>query len=201
MQTTDKILLKAIENKDRKAFSQFYKRYSRPVLCFVLSKVHNKEIAKDIIQNFWLSFWENPSILRANEDGCVKVFMLQYLRFRIYDTYRIAVPETILAEDIDIVSPLTSHENIEKEELLQIVRDALKNSSILTQNTFWMRVENVSAKEVANELNTTSQTVHNAFSKSLGTIRDYLKKHYPEISKSGIRLFTLIVSVTIYFFR
>lgn len=201
MQTTDKILLKAIENKDRKAFSQFYERYGHTVLCFVLSKVHNKEVAKDIVQSFWLSFWENPRILRANQEGCVKVFMLQYLRFRIYDIYRIAVPETISAEDIEIVSPLTSHENIEKEELLQIVRDALKNNSILTRNAFWMRMENVSAKEVANELNTTPQTVHNVFSKSLGIVRNYIAKHYPEISKSGIRLFTLIVSVTIYFFK
>ena len=48
MQTTDEILLKAIENKDRKAFTQFYERYNRTVLCFVLSKVHNKDIAKDI---------------------------------------------------------------------------------------------------------------------------------------------------------
>ena len=194
MQTTDEILLKAIENKDRKAFTQFYERYNRTVLCFVLSKVHNKDIAKDIVQNFWLSFWENPRILRANKTGCVKVYMLQHLRFRIYDMYRIAVPETIPAEDADIVSSLTSHENIEKEELLQIVRDALKNSSTLNQNAFWMRLENIPAKETANELNTTTQTVHNNFSKSLRTVREYIKKHYPEIV-------TMKLFVVIYFFK
>lgn len=201
MQTIDKILLKAIENKDRKAFSQFYERYSHTVLCFVLSKVHNKEIAKDIVQSFWLSFWENPGILRANEDGCVKVFMLQYLRFRIYDVYRIAVPETISIEDADIVSALTTCENIEKKELLQIVRNALENSSLLTQNTFWMRVENISAKEVAGELNTTPQTVHNNFSKSLIRVRHYIKKYYPEILKSGTKLFISFISATIYFLK
>lgn len=194
MQTTDEILLKAIENKDRKAFAQFYERYSRTVLCFVLSKVHNKEIAKDIVQNFWLSFWENPGILRANKTGCAKVYMLQHLRFRIYDMYRIAVPETIPVEDAQIISRTTTYENIEKEELLQIVRDALKNSSVLTQDAFWMRMENISAKEAANKLNTTSQTVHNKFSKSLRTVREYIKKYYPEI-------ITMKLFLVIYFFR
>ncbi|HBK93401.1 MAG TPA: hypothetical protein DDZ69_00055 [Porphyromonadaceae bacterium] len=196
MQTSDKILLKAIENKDRKAFSQFYERYSHTVLCFVVSKVHNKEVAKDIVQNFWLAFWENPRILRTNKTGCVKVYMLQHLRFRIYDMYRIAVPETIPAEDANIVSSLTSHENIEKEELLQIVRDALKNSSTLNQDAFWMRLENIPAKETAGELNTTTQTVHNSFSKSLRTVRKYIKKHYPEIVASGMKLI-----FAIYFFK
>ena len=188
--------MKAIENKDEKAFAQFYERYSRIVLCFVLSKAHNKEVAKDIVQNFWLAFWENPRILRTNKTGCVKVYMLQHLRFRIYDMYRIAVPETIPAEDANIVSSLTSHENIEKEELLQIVRDALKNSSTLNQDAFWMRLENIPAKETAGELNTTTQTVHNSFSKSLRTVREYIKKHYPEIVASGMKLI-----FAIYFFK
>lgn len=181
MQASDEILLKAIENKDEQAFTQFYERYNRVILCFVLSKVHSKEIAKDIIQNFWLAFWENSGILRANKDGCVKVFMLQYLRFRIYDVYRIAVPKTIPIEYTDIESIDLADTNLEKEELLQIVHDALKNSSSLTRNAFWMRMENIPTKEVANKLNTTPQTVHNAFSKSLSTIRERLRKHYPEI--------------------
>lgn len=184
MQTSDKILLQAIENKDKKAFSLFYKRYSRTVLCFVLSKVHNKDVAKDIVQNFWLSLWENPCILRANKTGCVKVYMLQHLRFRIYDMYRIAVPETIPIEDIQLVSPLSTYDNIEKEELLQIVYDALKNNSKLSQNTFWMRLENIPAKDVAKKLNTSTQTIHNIFSKSLRSIQNYIQKHYPEISKA-----------------
>lgn len=184
MHTTDEILLKAIEEKDEKAFSQFYERYGSTILCFVLSKVHNKEIAKEIVQNFWVAFWENPAILRANKEGSVKVFLLQYLRFRIYDIYRIAVPETISVEETEILSNPTVYDNIEKEELKEIVRDALKDSSPLTKNSFWMRVESIPAKEVADELGVTTQTVHNKFSKSLAVIRKYIKTYYPEIIKS-----------------
>ncbi|MDO5524053.1 MAG: sigma-70 family RNA polymerase sigma factor [Bacteroidia bacterium] len=196
MQATDEILLKAIGKKDRKAFTQFYERYSRTVLCFVLSKVHNTDAAKDIVQNFWLSFWENPRMLCANKTGCAKSYMLQHLRFRIYDMYRIAVPETIPVEDTQLASPISAYENIEKEELFQIVHDALKNSSVLTQDAFWMRMENIPAKEAANELNTTTQTVHNNFSKSLRTVREYIKKHYPEIVASGMKIIMVF-----YFFR
>lgn len=198
MQVTDEILLKAIEDKDEKAFSQFYERYSRTILCFVLSKVHHREAAKEIVQNFWVAFWENPRILRPNKNGNVKVFMLQYLRFRIYDMYRIAVPETIHVEETNIPSVVTADADIEKEELMKIVRDALRNSSSLTQDAFWMRADNVSAKETAMKLNTTTQTVHNKFSRSLATIRKYIKKHYPELIKYGstnITLFTFIAII------
>jgi RNA polymerase sigma factor (sigma-70 family) len=184
LHTTDEILLKAIEEKDEKAFSQFYERYSSTILCFVLSKVHNKEVAKEIVQNFWAVFWENPRILRANKEGCVKVFLLQYLRFRIYDIYRIAVPETISVDKAEILSDATAYDNIEKEELKEIVHDALKDSSSLTRNSFWMRVESIPAKEVADELGVTTQTIHNKFSQSLATIRKYIKTYYPEIIKN-----------------
>ena len=183
MQTTDEILLNAIEEKDEKAFSRFYERYGSTILCFVLSKVHDKEIAKEIIQNFWVAFWENPRIIRANKEGCVKVFLLQYLRFRIYDLYRIAVPETIRVEEAELLADPTLYDNMEKEELKEIVRDALKENSSLTKNSFWMRVDGIPAKQVAKELGVTPQTVHNKFSQSLATIRKYIKTHYSEIIK------------------
>jgi|AGTN01.3.fsa_nt_gi RNA polymerase sigma factor, sigma-70 family len=184
MHVTDEILLKAIENKDEKAFSRFYKRYSHTILCFVLSKVHNVETAKEVVQNFWLTFWENPGILRANKEGCVKVFLLQYLCFRILDIYRIAIPETIRVEETEATSTITADGNIEKEELINIVNDALQDSSMLTKKTFWKRIEKIPAKEVAEELNITTQTVHNNFSKSLETIKKYVKTNYPEIIKN-----------------
>ncbi|WP_158602584.1 RNA polymerase sigma factor [Proteiniphilum sp. X52] len=183
MQTTDEILLNGIEEKDEKAFSRFYERYGSTILCFVLSKVHNKEIAKEIIQNFWVAFWENPRIIRANKEGCVKVFLLQYLRFRIYDVYRIAVPETIPVEEAGLLADTTVYDNMEKEELKEIVRDALRESSSLTKNSFWMRVDGIPAKQVAKELGVTTQTVHNKFSQSLATIRKYIKTYYSEIIK------------------
>jgi len=77
-----------------------------------------------------------------------------------------------------VASPVSACENIEKEELLKIVHDALRESSTLTKDAFWMRVENIPAKEVASKLNTTPQTVHNIFSKSLDTVRKYVKKYY-----------------------
>ena len=59
-----------------------------------------------------------------------------------------------------------------------------------------MRMDNIPAKEVANELNTTTQTVHNTFSKALRTIRKYIRKHYPEITDNTVKLL-----VAIYFIR
>lgn len=184
MQPTDEILLKRIEERDEKSFSLFYEKYSHVILCFVLSKVHSVEVSKEIVQNFWAAFWENPRILRANKEGSVKVFLLQYLRFRIYDTYRVAVPETIPVEKVEAISDILSDTPIEKEELVNIVNDALQNSSILTKHTFWERVEKVPAKEVATEHHVTTQTVHNTFSRALKEVRGYIQTNYPELAKN-----------------
>lgn len=182
--------MNAIAKKDEKAFSLFYERYGRIVLSFVLSKVHNKAVAEEIVQDFWLAFWMNPHILRSNHNGSVKVFLLQYFRFRIYDRYCIAVAETIPVEDVQIVSCTTADGEIEKEELLQIVHDALKNSSLSDKNVFWMRMERISAREAAGKLNVTTQTIHNKFSRSKGMIREYLQKQYPEFVKKGKGVYT-----------
>lgn len=185
MQSTDEILLKRIEERDEKAFSLFYEKYSRAIFCFVLSKVHDVEASKEIVQNFWVTFWENPRILRANKEGSVKVFMFQYLRFRIYDMYRVAVPETIPLEKTEAMSGMLPDVPIEKEELVKIVNDALQNSSLLTKNTFWERVEKVPAKEVAAEHDVTTQTVHNTFSRALKVIRKHIQTNYPELMKNS----------------
>ena len=69
------------------------------------------------------------------------------------------------------------------------------------QTTFWMRMENIPARKVANKLNTTPQTVHNIFSKSLSIIREHIKKHYPEILNSGLKIFFAMVVAVNYFFK
>ena len=88
MKKKDSQLLVLISNKDIKSFNAFYHRYSNVIYSFVYRHLNDEVSSDDLVQDFWVKVWEDPSFLKCNESGSVKIYMLQHLKFRILDIYR-----------------------------------------------------------------------------------------------------------------
>lgn len=187
MKRKDSELLARIGRKDRKAFDAFYDRYIRLIYCFVFRELHDEQLVDDLIQDFWMKVWEDPQFLRCREDGSVKVFMLQYFRFRIFDLYRKTMNSQKLISQqeelegmADIFTTIT--EKSEVDELVRIIHEALAKQSSLVRNVFWLRVNDWSVEETAKSLSVSSKTVYNRYSESLVVIRQHICQHYPEFA-------------------
>lgn len=180
-------LLLLISKKDAKAFDVFYNRYIKMIYRFVYRELYDEMLSDDLIQDFWIRVWEDPSFLKCNEKGSVQSYMLQYLKFRILDLYRKTAKNLVQVCNIDIAEyELSEYRTITEEliekELLMIIHEALENQPQIIRNTFWMRINNWSVEETARSLSVTSKTVYNKYSESLTIVRTHIRKRYPEFA-------------------
>lgn len=188
MKVRDNKLLNLIAQKDEDAFDTFYNRYIRLIYKFVYRELGDQEQTDDLIQNFWIRVWEDPSFLKTNEKGSVQSYMLQHFKFRILDLYRKAhssltthsTPEEVELE-MDEYNNITSE--LSEQELLFIIREALENQPLMVRNAFWLRINNWSVQETANKLSVSPKTIYNKYSEALSVVRCHIQEKYPEFVK------------------
>jgi RNA polymerase sigma-70 factor (ECF subfamily) len=184
LKKTDNSLLKLISEKDRKAFSLFYDRYIRLIYKFVYQSFNDHNQTGDLIQEFWMKVWENPSFLRCNEQGSVQSYMLQYLRFRVLDVYRETLKNMISIDQLEESIEIDYHgvtEELDEKELLSVIREALNEQPYIVRKIFWLRINDWSVDETAQELFVSKKTVYNKYSESLSIVRSHLKNNHPEL--------------------
>lgn len=188
MKSKDSKLLNLIANKDEKAFDLFYHKYIKLIYKFVYSELGDQEQTDDLIQDFWVRVWEDPSFLKCNESGSVRSYMLQHLKFRILDLYRRTLSQLINETDPDeIENEIFEYNNIisqlSEQELLAIIQEALEDETMLVRNAFIMRINNWSVKEIAKTLSINPKTIYNNYTSSLAIVRKHIEDNYPEFVK------------------
>ncbi len=197
---TDYILLRLISEKDRKAFALFYDRYIKLIYKFVYQALNDQERTDDLIQEFWLKVWEDPSFLRCNGQGSVQSYMLQNLRFRVLDVYRETLKNMVSIDQLeesmsDNYQDIT--ESLDEKELLSVIREALDKQPYVVRKTFWLRINDWSVDETARVLSVSKKTVYNKYSESLSIVRSHLKNNHPELIEdfnsavTGKKIFSL----------
>ena len=176
----DKELLEAIGRKDRKAFMTFYDRYARLLQMWALKRTRNKELTEDIAQNFWIIVWSNPTVIKTNEDGMAKDYLLRYFSYRMLDYIKSAGAQLLgneskLEEMIASLSYTHVFEELETNEIHTIINDVIGSLSQLTRDIFDLLWEkNYSVKEAAQKLNVSEKVVRTNYNKTINTLRNHL---------------------------
>lgn len=197
---TDYSLLRLISEKNRKAFALFYDRYIKLIYKFVYQALNDQEQTDDLIQEFWMKVWEDPSFLKCNEQGSAQSYMLQNLRFRVLDVYRGTLKNMISIEQLEESMEFNYHditEKLDEKELLLVIREALDKQPYVVRKTFWLRINDWSVEETAKVLSVSKKTVYNKYSESLSIVRSHLKNNHPELIEdfnsavTGKKIFSL----------
>ena len=188
MKRKDSKLLFLISNKDATAFEALYDRYIRMIYNYVYRELNDERLADDLIQDFWLKVWEDPSFLKCNESGSVKVYMLQHLKFRILDLYRKTMTHLMMElrpeiAELEQAAYNSIIEVMNESELVAAIHEALENQPPLVRDTFWMRINHWSVEETARCLSVSPKTVYNKYSESLAVVRAHIRDHYPEFAE------------------
>lgn len=187
MKKKDSQLLVLISNKDVKSFNAFYHRYSNVIYSFVYRHINDEVSSDDLVQDFWAKVWEDPSFLKCNQSGSVKKYMLQHLKFRVLDIYRKTLSQLVRECNIENAENEMFYNSVldqhSETELINIIHEALDDQPQIVKKVFWLRINNWSVEESAQELSVSSKTIYNRYSESLSVVRDKLAKHYPEFSE------------------
>ena len=205
MDQSDQELLRRIEGKDPKAFREFYERYARLLYEWAYNRTKDMEATHEIAQSFWEAIWLTPSVIKADEEGCAKNFLLRYYTFRILDYIKARQNElcerlserdfATLAENDDLSY---SHilEEYQAKEIHRLMDRAVAELPETAREVFHLRWElNYSTSEVAARLGLKEKEIYNRYHRLLQYIRGKIAKAYIEVEgssrkeSSGIHLF------------
>lgn len=170
----ESILIAGLKKNDQEAFNRIYDMYAPQLLGYALAHLHSEQEAEDLVQEVFISLWQN----RHKIECSLKYYLFTALRNRIVASWRNAVKSRILEDYIELTgqdsydSGIPAIEYSEFRDRISVLIDSLPATQ--REVIRLSRFENLSYPEIAERLGMTHQSVKNALSKGLSTLRKYL---------------------------
>ncbi len=170
---------------DRSAFEAIYRRLT-PGLTRMLSEKTNgrPQVVDDLVQRTWMATWESLQRGRYDPSKSAMTTFVYAVGYKMWLQYlrTAARPETLTPDAGDYTQPSleTPDDQVEFAELLQTVRECLKNDGsdpILTEEergVIRASASGASDRDIAKELNIAASTLNARKQGALGKIRRYL---------------------------
>ncbi len=172
----ENVLLRSLKNKDSKAFEYLYNESRNRLFLLVVSIVSDAEVAKDIVQEFFVDFWHHELYNKVRVS--VKSYLYTALNSRALMHLR---GERSYAKMIDTLTPYdhsATYYPLENEELKKELYKAINKLPPTAQRVFRMHyIEHLSYAEIAGMIGISISTVGNHIDRALKGLRADLKKN------------------------
>lgn len=168
----DEELLRRIQMDDQQAFSVIVYRYNVRLYKIVQARVRMEDDAKDIVQEIFISLWNNRHQIKsaALYPYLSKSAFYAVIDWQLLNKKNISRHHLLLEKDEPAVLPIESQ--IIANELRQDLMGKIEKMPDTTRTIFRMsRLEHKSIKEIAAALNLSEQTVKNNISTALKQLR------------------------------
>ncbi|MDI3319482.1 RNA polymerase sigma factor [Pinibacter soli] len=124
---SDKVLLEKINNSDKEAFAQFYRRYWEQLFSTAAKTLRSKEEAADLVQDIFVSLWNRRGSLHI--EGPASAYLQQSVKYKsIHYIEKNITRRDYLAVFSDTVAyntPPSAEIDIELKQVKQIVNQAV----------------------------------------------------------------------------
>lgn len=173
----DHVWVSKLRNDDEAAFKVLFDAYKDDVFAYAFSFLNRKAFAEEIVQEAFLKVWIHRSSL--DPERSFRSYLFTLTRNLTFNALRKAANIRKLREKVFSISPEScppADSDIEEMEIEKIKNAALSRLPPGRKRIYEMCVfEGRSYEEVSVELGISPHTVRNQMSKSLQTLREYLK--------------------------
>ncbi len=169
----DKELILLLKKDDHTAFSEIYKRYWAILYRHALKMTRDEELAKDIVQDVFISLWDKSDQLQLN--ASLNAYLYATTRNKILNLFEKEKVKTNYVQTLGL--HLERGENITdhrlRERLLnEKIEDEIAQLPKKMRQVFEMsRKENMSYKKIAEELELSDKTVKKQVSNAIKILR------------------------------
>jgi len=171
---SDKELVDRIKADDTKAYYHLFNRHWELLYSIAQSLLKNSETSKDIVQEVWLSFWERRKEI-VNDN--IRAYLIQAVKFKVYRELRdnkLPAEQEKYLENIEVPDSLESL--LDQKELEQHLQLWIEELPPKRKEVFKLsRFENLSNKEIADQLQLSQRTVETHISHTLKFLREKMK--------------------------
>lgn len=178
---TDTELLSLLKGDDHAAFGEIYNRYWDKLFITALHRLGDETEAEEIVQDIFISIWQRRNILELTHSlatylsVAVKYRVITKLAGRTKQKQRDA---RIAAESDEGVE--STAQWLSEKELRQQIEQCVKNLPEKCRIVFEMsREQNLSNKQIAEELGISEKTVEGHITKAIHTLKNSLNISLP----------------------
>lgn len=176
MDLRDQQIVEAINKGDQAVFKTIFDHYFQRLYLSSLKLVREQDIAEEIVHDVFVSLWNRaePITLHTSFEGyifrSIRNRSINYLNKKYVNT------ETGLEEQVfHLASGDDSNASMELKELNELIQVGLDKMSPTTKTVFSLsRFEDLSYKEIADQLGCTIKNVEYHMGKSLKFLRGHL---------------------------
>lgn len=166
---TDEKLLKLIQKGNEMAFSEFFDRYWVPLLDVAIKILKDVSYAEDCVQEVFTDLWHKKFYPIQNPGG----YLHRAIKYKCIDFIRKKkIPLETLDHTQYLIGGDMPDQSIEYEEMHQLLDQSIKELPNQCERIFRMsRFEQMSNKEIAEQLNLSVRTVESHIAHALRLIR------------------------------
>lgn len=178
-QYKDEELIEYLLSGDHAAFTEIFNRYWEPMINAAFRPLQSREDAEEVVQEIFVSLYIRRHKIRPK--GSLEAYLKTALKYKIIDAYRTQQAHYTyldkLMEEGRLASPPSGHE-LELKELKEKVNHAVDKLPDKCRKVFIMsRFEQLSIRDIAQQLNISVSTVKKHLNKALRLLRSELGKN------------------------
>ena len=181
---SDSILLQNLKNGQSEAFNECYRRYRKVLMATAYAILQNEADAQDVVQEFFLDFWEKQSYRNIDVNSPIegfRGFLIIAVKNRCInqlsknDTRRRRLQDIMLSQEAGSLPPDNRLEQQQQQhELTTALQQLLHPQSFKVVELAYLHGKN--RKEIAFETGTSPNTIRNQLVHALKVLRKNLRR-------------------------
>jgi RNA polymerase sigma-70 factor (ECF subfamily) len=176
----DLYLIRRLRKGDKKSFELIFNKYKERLYFFALGYLHSSVETEEIIQNVFISLWENRNTLI--DSNSLKDYLYKMVVNRIYNHFKhqaIRQKYLVHAETQDSLEDDHSQQIIYYNDLKGTIDNLIETLPERQKMVFKLsRYEGLSHKEIADRLGLSVRSVENHIYRALRHIKENLSEEY-----------------------
>ncbi len=172
-------LIRDFKKGDSRAFEKLFQKYHKKLYAFLFNLLHSKEDAEEIVQETFIKIWEKREDFI---DGySFHSFLFTIAKNAFLNLNRKKINRVVFEDRLNFLEEISSgrtDDYILFKETKEIINTIIEGLPPKRKEIFLLRkIEGLSRKEIAEELNISISTVDNQLMKANIYLKDELKKY------------------------
>lgn len=177
---SEAFLVGRLQQGDKEAFELIFNEYKEKLYYFSLSYLHSSSETEEVIQNVFISLWENRQLVK--DQGTLKSFLYKITVNLIYNYFKHQAVHQKYLNHISFMNMLEddhSQQTIFYNDLKDIIDALIENLPLRQQLIFKLsRHVGLSHSEIASRLGLSLRSVENQIYRAIKYIKENLGEEY-----------------------
>lgn len=174
--TEEPLLIKQLKANSQQAFSAIYRLYGKQLYAFGLRYCKSRESVEELVEDTFVWLWTNRAHIR--QEQTLRPLLFYRMHHYLINAYRATVHSSVYEDYLYSREQQhcdTAHQ-LEYDDFVKTFYQALERLPAQERNIVRMsKIEQMSNKEIARQLNLKEQTVKNELSNGLKDLRAIMK--------------------------